>query len=137
MADITLIENDYATLVYHSDSKIVHHTFHKPISGQYLRDVLNMGIDTLNKYNATKWLSDDRNNSAMPPEDSDWSLNDWYPRAAQSGWKYWAMVVPNDIMGRMDVKRYIEINFERGIRVMVFTNPEEAMTWLLKIDAPK
>jgi hypothetical protein len=137
MADITLIQNEYATLVYHPDSKIVHHTFLKPISGQYFRDVLNMGIETLNKYNATKWLSDDRNNSAMPPEDSEWSLTDWYPRAAQSGWKYWAMVVPNDILGRMDVKRYIEANFERGIRVMVFTNPEEAMTWLLNIDAAK
>jgi hypothetical protein len=130
MSKITLIQNEHATLVYHTDAKIVHHTFHQPMKGQYFRDVLNTGLETLEKYGATKWLSDDRNNSALEPEDREWAMTNWYTRAAKSGWKYWAMVVPNNILGRMDVKQYVEQNFERGVRVMVFTNPEEAMEWL-------
>lgn len=130
MDTITLIQNEYATLVYHTDAKIVHHTFHQPIKGQHFRDVLNKGLEVFIKHGATKWLSDDRNNSALEPEDREWATNDWYTRAAKAGWKYWAMVVPNDIHGRMDVKGYIEQGFEGGIRVMVFTNPQEALEWL-------
>ena len=65
MSEIIIIQNEYATLVYHPDEKIVHHTFHKPIGDQEFRNVLNTGAKTLKKYNASKWLSDDRGNSAL------------------------------------------------------------------------
>ena len=29
----TILDNEYATLLYHPETKIVHHQFHKPIGG--------------------------------------------------------------------------------------------------------
>jgi hypothetical protein len=135
MTEITVIHTEYATLLYHPDAKIVHHTFHKPISGQEFRNVLDSGTKMMQEYGATKWLSDDRKNSVLTPEDTQWSFTDWFPRTLQAGWKYWALVVPqDDIIARMNFKEFIDSCFEQGLRLMVCSNPQEAMEWLLAVD---
>jgi hypothetical protein len=135
MSDITVCSNDYATLVYHSDQKIVHHTFHRVISGEEFRKILNMGCEIFREHGASKWLSDDRNNSALSPEDTEWSINDWFPRVKQAGWKYWALVVPPDVLAQLNLKEFVDLYWEKGLRIMVFTEPEAAMEWLIKVDA--
>lgn len=130
MAPTPLIDSPHATLVYYPDKKIVHHTFHKPISGDDFRQVLNKGAEAMKQNGAHKWLSDDRGNGALSPEDTEWSQSDWFPRAVASGWKYWALVVPQDIYARMNLKEFVDNYFEQGLRIMVFTNPKEAMRWL-------
>jgi hypothetical protein len=129
----TIINTAYATLVYHPDKKIVHHTFHQPIGGDEFRAVLNTGADILEKNDAHKWLSDDRGNTALSPEDTAWSQANWFPRAVKAGWKFWALVVPEDLYARMNLKEFVDSYFEQGLRIMVFTNPEEAMKWLDKM----
>jgi hypothetical protein len=133
MSKIILIENEYATLEYHPDAKIIHHTFHKPIGKDKFREVLNTGADSLKKYGATKWLSDDRKNMALSPEDTEWSKTEWFPRALANGWKSWALVVPQDFLARMNMKEFVDQYYEKGLRIMVFNNPEDAMKWLLTI----
>ena len=132
MADITILSNEFATLVYHEDKKVVHHTFLKPIGGQEFRDVLLAGVDYLRKYGATKWLSDDRENSALSPEDGRWATKEWSKLVQDAGWKTWALVVPYDIMGRLNLIEFVNLYSNRGVKVMVFTKPEEAMEWLDK-----
>ena len=134
MSDITIINNKFATLVYHTEAKIVNHTFHKPIGGNEFREVLTTGAETLKKYGASKWLSDDRNNSALSPEDTEWSKTVWFPQSFEAGWKYWALVVPEDMMARMNLKEFVDSYAEQGLRIMVFVTPDEAMAWLQKID---
>lgn len=131
---IAIIQNEYATLVYHPDIKVVHHTFHKPIAGQAFRDVLSAGIQTLAEQDASKWLSDDRENSVLPDDDVAWSKEDWFPRAIEAGWKYWALVVPQDLLARMNMKQFVDSYIDQGLRVMVFSQPESAMDWLAACD---
>jgi len=131
---IKIIENEYATLVYHPDEKIVHHTFLKPIGGEEFRNVLDTGAKTLKDNKASKWLSDDRANMAMSSEDTAWSKENWFPRAVRAGWKYWALVVPQDIMGRMNMKEFVDSYLDQGLRIMVFSKPEKAMEWLIACD---
>jgi hypothetical protein len=133
MSKTTIIKNEYATLEYHSEQKIIHHTFLKPIGNEKFREVLNTGADTMKKYGATKWLSDDRKNMALSPEDTDWSKKNWFPRALESGWKFWALVVPQDILARMNMKEFVDEYYEKGLRIMVFNNPEDALQWLSSI----
>ncbi len=129
----TIIDNEFATLLYYPDQGIVYHTFHKPLSGKEFRDVLEAGTKLIQEQHATKWLSDDRENSALTSADTDWGLNDWFPRTIQAGWKYWAMVVPRELVGRLSIKEVMDSYVAQGIeRIMVFTNPNEAMNWLLR-----
>jgi hypothetical protein len=132
MATVTALSNEHATLVYHEDSRIVHHTFHEVIAGENFRTVLNNGVELLRKHGAKKWLSDDRMIGALNEEDTQWSMNDWFPRAKAAGWKFWALVVPADIMARMNLKEFVDSYYEQGLRIMVFTDPEAAMEWLTK-----
>jgi hypothetical protein len=47
-----MIENAFATPVYHPNQMIVHHTFHQPISGETFRQVLLSGIELLKQHGA-------------------------------------------------------------------------------------
>lgn len=130
MSAITVISNDYATLVYYTDKKIVHHTFHKPIAGEEFRRVLNTGADLLQQHGADKWLSDDRGIGPLSPEDTEWSKTNWFPRSVQAGWKYWALVVPENIYAQLNLKEFTDSYSQQGLRIMVFVDPEAAMKWL-------
>jgi hypothetical protein len=127
---ITILDNEHATLWYHPETKIVHHQYHQPISGESFREVLTKGAEAFEEYGAFKWLSDDRANTAIPPEDGDWAENVWVPRVLAAGWKYWAIVMPAKIIGQMNMQFFQKQNQERGVTVQVFSDPTEAMHWL-------
>jgi len=126
----TIIDNEHATLWYHPETKIVHHQYHQPISGDPFREILTKGAEAFEEHGAIKWLSDDRANSAIPPEDAHWAENVWAPRVMAAGWKYWAVVMPAKIIGMMNMQRFIKVNSERGIIAQVFSDPDEALQWL-------
>jgi hypothetical protein len=126
----TIIDNEYATLLYYPDTKIVAHKFHKFFTGRQLRDVLNKGTELLATHGAQKWLSDDRDFTALHPDDREWGHADWNPRTIKAGWKYWAVVVPHDVVGQMSTQRLVETFSELGVEARAFTDPDEAMRWL-------
>jgi hypothetical protein len=132
VSETTIFTNEFATLLYHPEAGIVHHIFHKPISGEEFRRVLNTGLEIFKKNGAGKWLSDDRGNAPLPDDDIAWSKVEWFPRVVEAGWKYWALVVPEDTMVRMNLMQVTDTYSAAGIRVMVFDNPDAAMKWLEK-----
>ncbi len=130
MADVILIDNEYVTMKYLEDKKTIYHVVHKPIAGQPLRDMLLTGIEALEKYGVHKWLSDDRKNGPMPDDDRAWAEVNIDGHAGRVGWKYWALVVPQQIIAAGSMAPVIEFNFQRGMRMMVFSDPDEAQEWL-------
>jgi hypothetical protein len=135
MSTTTVIDNDYLTLFYHADKKIVHHIYKPPIGGKYLKEGLNVGTELLREHGATKWLSDNRAFAATTDEETQWINTNWLPRAVDAGWKYWALVVPHGMKARMNMSEFTEAFYKEGVRVMVFTDPDEAMSWLERVDA--
>jgi hypothetical protein len=133
MSVTTILDNEFATLVYHPEEKIVHHTFHKPIGGDAFRTVLKSGVALLREHGAHKWLSDDRENSALSDEDTQWSINEWFPSAKEAGWKYWALVMPPDVIARINLSEFVFNYSQQGVRVSVFNSPDKAMTWLERV----
>jgi len=128
-----ILDNEWATMRYHEADQYMYHTFHQAIRGPIFRDVMNQGLAVLERYGATKWLSDDRKNAEFTPEDIQFALTDWGPRAAAAGWKFWALVVPEDIAGRAGMQDIATAFFEMGVRLAVFTSVEPAREWLLKM----
>jgi hypothetical protein len=126
----TIIDNRSARLVYHPDAGIIHHEFRMLMRGDAFREVLNRGLEALERYRATKWLSDDRRNSSLTADDSTWAETVWFPRAQAAGWKHWAIVLPENLVGQMNMKRFIEHNAAQGVNVRVFTDPDAGLRWL-------
>jgi hypothetical protein len=136
MEKMTMLDTEYATLWYYPERKIVHHVFHKFIHGQEFRQVLEKGLDIFQQNGANKWLSDDRANSALPTVDLEWAQTDWFPRVKNAGWHYWAIVMPEKVVGQMNMKRFIASYSEQGLTVQVFSDPEVALKWLETVETP-
>jgi hypothetical protein len=134
MPTITIIDNENASLWFHHETGIVHHKFKKYMYGDDFKAVLNQGLEQLKNNGATKWLSDDRGNSALRPEDGEWAETDWAPRVLAAGWRYWAIVLPESIIGKMNMKQFIDRYAETPVTVKVFSDPNEALGWLENVD---
>ncbi len=132
MSKMIIVENEHVTLWFHPVHKIIHHKFHLWLRGSKFREALDTGCEMLKKQDARKWLSDDRNNAALAQEDVAWCRNDWFPRSVQAGLKYWAIVLPELTVGKMDLAGFIKGHSDKGVTVQVFTHPEEALKWLEK-----
>jgi hypothetical protein len=125
-----VLDNEYMTVWYHPGKKIIHHQFHKFTYGKLFQDGLSAGAAILEKNSAKKWLSDDRKNTAIGKEDMQWTATVWRPRVIKAGWKYWALVLPEKVVGQMVMKRIIKEYADTGVTVNLFSDPGEAMKWL-------
>jgi len=134
MSKRVVLENEFVYLWYHPEARIVHHQFRKFMWGEPFREVLNEGLKVFMREGATKWLSDDRQNSALSKADTEWSMSDWFPRVIKAGWKHWAIVLPQNVIGQMNMARIISTYSEKGITVGVFDNPGPAFEWLKRPD---
>ncbi len=132
MAEKLIMENPYVSLVYDDTNHIVYHTVLQPVTGEPLRQILNAGVELLKKHKSSKWLSDDRKNGPLSEDDVRYGSQDWGPRAAAAGWKYWALVVPESLAGRDVMSDLINTYFEMGVRVAIFSKLDEAKAWLNK-----
>ena len=125
-----VLDNETSRLCYDPRHKIVQHEFRSFVHGRALRDVLERGLELLKQRGAHKWLSDDRGNGPVTAADSEWALNDWAPRVIAAGWKYWAVVLPEKVLGQMNMRRWIETYSKLGVLAQVFDDPEAGRTWL-------
>jgi len=132
MAKKTLIDNDNVSLYCFPDEGIVHHIVHKFVYGEAFRNLMTKGADAFIEHNCTKWLSDDRSNSALRKEDVEWGQENWENRILDKGWKYWALVMPEKVVGKMNMRRIVDRYASKGVEVKVFSDPKDGLEWLKK-----
>ncbi len=130
MEKILVEENEHATLWYHPDEKMIHHEYKKFMSGDIFHQFLLKGTETMKKYGADKWLSDDRENPVLTTEDINWGMTNWFPQTLAAGWKYWAIVQPKAAIAKMNTDKIVKQYSEAGIVAKYFTDPDEAFKWL-------
>lgn len=127
-----VLDNEFVTITVYPEKKIVHHQFHKFIYGDAFRNAMMSAADAFVKNNCTKWLSDDRGNSAVKSEDLAWAKQNWEPKVLKAGWKHWALVLPEKVVGQLSMKQIIADYNALGLNVKTFTDPQSAMGWLEK-----
>ena len=128
---ISIVDNEFITLQYLPDKKTIYHIIHKPIiDDQDFIVPLDAGTKALKQYGVCKWLSDDRNNGPLSPTFLKWSETDWQPRTIASGWKYWANIVPSELVAAGSLIPVIESLHEMGLHMMVFSDFKKAVEWL-------
>ena len=127
----TILDNQWGTVFHNQTHNYVYHIIKKDTNGTDIQHLLNTGLEALIKHKSEKWISDDRLNGPVLPEDIEFSLTDWGPRAASAGWKYWALVVPEEIAGRATMVAVVKAYLELGVHVRVFTDVAKGREWLL------
>lgn len=130
MSEIAVYDNKYITVSYLEDEGIIQHTIHQPVTGQVFRDALMAGSAAMERYGVCKWLSDDRLNGSISREDTAWANENGYAPTIEVGWKYWANVIPEEILAADTLTLVIEQLYHRGLKMVFFTRVEEALKWL-------
>ncbi len=126
-------ENEWVTLWYHPEFKVVHHKFHKPIRGEPFRSFLQRGTALLLSRGAKKWLSDDRLHFILPQEDQEWGETEWFPQTLKAGWRYWAIAKPEKAVADLYMRRLASNWSAAGVRTELFIAPEAGMAWLTSL----
>jgi hypothetical protein len=125
-----LLDNDVASVWYYADENIIHHKFHKFTYGETFQKVLMTGLKYFEEKGCKKWLSDDRNNSALRKSDIEWGDKNWKPRMMNAGWKLWALMMPDKVVGQMTLRPLIEEYSKFGVIVKIFDDEDKAFEWL-------
>lgn len=126
----TIIDKPRMSLFYHPLEKIVHHQMHQYPGLELLQEILMRGLDLIRENRATKWLSDDRNGGALPKSHHEWGDRVWAPDAIAAGWRYWGLVLPNDLLHTANMQKLAQVYASHGVTVQVFDDPDEAFRWL-------
>lgn len=127
-----ILDNDDALVCYYPSGGYLHHTIKQPVKGPRLTVITDAALNFLVENHVTKWLSDDRLNHELAPEDIERGAQFFGPTAAHAGWKYWALVVPHSIDGRASLLALACILNELGVKLRVFVEVEPAREWLLQ-----
>jgi hypothetical protein len=127
---VAVFEHQRICVWYYPAIGIIHHQMLTPVLGDVFREALSAGARAMTERGGQKWLSDDRMNGALMPEDLEWVDKVWHAQAVAAGWKYWALLPPKAVVGQLNIKRHIALYEARGIIVQVFSELEPAMKWL-------
>jgi hypothetical protein len=130
MQRVVVVDNSLVTVWVYPERKMIHHVMKDYCFGRDFREALLRGLDALERYRATKWLSDDRVNGPLPPDDLAWAADHWFPRIRAAGWKHWAIVQPARLLGQLNMTRISKMYIDQGLNARMFADPEEAMRWL-------
>jgi hypothetical protein len=129
----TVFENELISVWCAPQLRLVSHQMHKVCYGTPFRDALRAGTAAMQRHGAVAWLSDDRMNGPLPDDDETWGTTTWFQTTKAAGWKYWAMVLPERAVGKLNAKRFVELYRKRGIEAQMFTEPGPAFDWLLEL----
>jgi hypothetical protein len=125
-----LLENDHLVLWYYPELKIVHHEMIATPASSEFRELLCKGAETLERFGAIKWMSDDRGNTLLRPDDEEWADSEWLPRVLKAGFKFWAIVLPAGAIGKLNMRRLAAQHASRGIVSRIESLPRPAFEWL-------
>ncbi len=130
MSTVTVFDDERMSLWYHPETGIVHHRIKGYLPPGDFRKLLSASAELLETRRASKYVSDDRSNVVVDPEDIKWADDHWYPRVAKAGLKHWALVLPSTMVGTLQAKSILEARRKQGLDVEGFGRLEDALAWL-------
>lgn len=127
---ISIVDNDMIAVWVYPARRTIHHQMKAYCYGDRFYQALMKGAEALEQYHATKWLSDNRVTGALPAEDAEWTAKNWFPKVKAAGWRHWAVVQPEKVIGQLNMSRFIKKYSELGINARMFSDIDEAFRWL-------
>ena len=128
---IVLETEKYVVRVYPEDG-IVAHQMYGFVEGEDFKTMMMAGANAYTEYGCSKRLSDDSKNALFNKEDIAWVESNWEPIILKAGWKYWAIVTPEEVFGKMTMRGIVRRYTEKGVIVEMFNDYDAALEWLTK-----
>lgn len=97
------------------------------------RTILNALVKALRQTSSNTILADARRMFPITPEDQDWILNDWYPRAVNAGFQYQGLVLAPESYNDLAVKQISNQYENHVVTTHYFTTVNEALSWIKEV----
>lgn len=130
---LPVLDTDFATLWCYPEVGIVHHRIKRPCADRSdeLKDLLQAGLDQLLLHDCRGWVSDIRKGGKMRSDIEAWTKTVWRPQAIRAGWKAWAILPPESTVNQLNMQRFVQDYTASGIETSMFSDPDQAIEWLL------
>lgn len=133
MVRMTIQDDLDAALYLYPEAGAVHSVIKRYLEGDAFKNLMTRGADLFIERGCTKWLSDDRGIDAFRPEDLAWAGENWQGRLRAAGWRHWAMILPDKVVGRVVAKKVAVRFIDAGLDVRTFEDEASALEWLAAI----
>jgi hypothetical protein len=133
MNKIQIVDNPQISVWLYPEQGIIHSYMKGFCHGVHYRDALTKGMEAMKAHKASKWLSDNLLGGPVPREDEEWGAKFWMPATKASGWKHWGVVLPEKVIGQISHKRLLKKYDNLGVNLRFFSDPDEAMRWLVEV----
>jgi hypothetical protein len=100
------------------------------VQGEVFKQAVNQGLELLIAQKGCKWLADLSQMAVIAQEDQRWLDEEWFPRAAQAGVKYIAMIRPAKVLSQMSVRRVTGKTGDLEMETAYFDSLEKAKEWI-------
>jgi hypothetical protein len=126
-------ESDYFVVKY---SEAIHAVVNKwittPTSVEF-REGMEILLQAMIHYNASKVVSDTTYMGALLPEDQEWAASHWYMRAVMAGFSHNAIIIPADIFTEMSVHGTLDSIEDSVTTTRYFDTIEDALVWVKNV----
>ncbi len=121
-------------IFYNNDLHIVQ-TFWKGVyvSDEPFRKILDEIVIALELKKASIIIADAREMYVISPNDQEWILNSWYPRAVKAGFRYQGLILNKDTFSELTVKTISNQYDASTVTTQYFSSPSEALEWVREI----
>ncbi len=109
---------------------ILRKTFKGFVYGEELKSAFMLGYEKVKNKKGCKWLSDNRFLDVYTEEDIAWINDVWLTSMIDAGWKYWAILEPEGLVGQLTMEEFKDFYAEKGIILKIFHSMREAEEWL-------
>ena len=132
----TYLKNDFITIQYTTEQKIIQLTWTGFVDSDLLRNGLNEAIEAARKYHLQFWVMDQRLRRVLRPADAEWIITDWFPRFQEVNPKSKvAILLPEDTFGEYNTRKNlqeIEKRYSKVVPYQYFHTLKQAQYWFEK-----
>lgn len=128
-----LLEMEKADLRYNEETNAIELIWKKRHDEETYKTAFTKGLEFIEEYKATGWLSDIRNEGIVSPANSQWMQEEILPKAINLGLKRIAAVLKADVFQEFYVKNVTKQAQKSNQLMKYFDNIEDANKWLTSI----
>lgn len=116
--------------VYDKETKCALLSFKGFLTTQEFIAIAEQGHTLRKSNNSKKQLNDIEDMAVLTQDIQKYLKEKWFPKAVETGLKYFAFVVPKNVLGKMSMKGANTDADKTGIEIQYFDNLSEAKKWL-------
>jgi hypothetical protein len=117
--------------VYDKETTCAVLSFKGFLTTQQFIDIAEQGHTLRLSNNSKKQLNDIEDMAVLTQDIQKYLKEKWFPKAVETGLKYFAFVVPKNVLGKMSMKGANTEADKTGIEIQYFDNLTEAKKWLM------